>query len=281
MKLLEKFVNALTGVEYWVTVPLFIVMLVVMLMQVVCRYILEIPLAFSEELARYLFVACTFLGAAIATAERGHIEINFVELAIGKFFKNPTGRMRAAILMNVLRDLGTAVCLALVTYETYYLVVDQLKMGQISTAMEIPLWIVTGSMGLGLALCILHSLALIVLNLAGRGPMGYEFAWKESNRHVSDQHVHPILFVVLSVLRIPIPFSAGLAGILCMLLGDIPLAVIPARMFGSVDSFAFLAIPAFIYSGDVMALGGITTAMITWVRSLTGRLKGSVAATAR
>jgi TRAP-type transport system small permease protein len=181
MKVLEKIVNALTGVEYWVTVPLFIVMLSVMLLQVICRYILEIPLAFSEELARYLFVACTFLGAAIATAERGHIEINFVELAIVRFLKNPAGRIRAAILMNVLRDLGTVVCLSFVTYETYHLVTDQVKMGQISTAMEIPLWIVTASMFLGLALCILHSLALIVLNLAGRGPMGYEFAEGEQS----------------------------------------------------------------------------------------------------
>jgi len=88
-----------------------------------------------------------------------------------------------------------------------------------------------------------------------------------------------LLFIVLAVLRIPVPFSAGLAGILCMLLGDIPLAIIPAKVFNNVDSFAFLAIPAFIYSGDVMALGGITTALIAWVRSLTGRLKGSIAAT--
>ncbi len=88
-----------------------------------------------------------------------------------------------------------------------------------------------------------------------------------------------LLFMILAVLRIPIPFSAGLAGILCMFLGDIPLTIIPARVFGSVDSFAFLAIPAFIYSGDVMALGGITTALIRWVRSLTGRLKGSIGAT--
>ncbi len=86
-------------------------------------------------------------------------------------------------------------------------------------------------------------------------------------------------FMVLAALRIPIPFSCGLAGIICMILGDIPLAIIPAKVFNSVDSFAFLAIPAFIYSGDVMALGGITTALIAWVRSLTGRLKGSIAAT--
>ena len=88
-----------------------------------------------------------------------------------------------------------------------------------------------------------------------------------------------LLFMVLAVLRIPIPFSAGLAGIICMFLGDIPLAILPAKMFNSVDSFAFLAIPAFIYSGDVMALGGITTALIAWVRALTGRLKGSIGAT--
>lgn len=88
-----------------------------------------------------------------------------------------------------------------------------------------------------------------------------------------------LFFIILAILRIPIPFSAGLAGIICMFIGNIPLSIIPAKMFGSVDSFAFLAIPAFIYSGDVMALGGITTALIKWIRALTGRLKGSIGAT--
>ena len=78
--------------------------------------------------------------------------------------------------MNVVRDVGTIFCLSLVGYETYRLVVDQYVMGQTSTAMMMPFWIVTGTMFLGLALCILHSVALIILNLAGRGPMGYEFA---------------------------------------------------------------------------------------------------------
>ncbi len=176
IRILERFVNALIGIEYWVTVPLFLIMLALMLVQVVCRYILEIPLAFSEELCRFLFVSCTFLGAAIATAERGHIEINFTEMAITRFVKSRTGRMKSAVFMNIVRDLGTIACLWLVAHETYALVVDQYRMGQVSTAMELPFWIVTGSMFLGLALSILHSAALIVLNLAGRGPMGYEFA---------------------------------------------------------------------------------------------------------
>jgi TRAP-type C4-dicarboxylate transport system permease small subunit len=180
IKMLEKFVNALRGIEYWVTVPLFVLMLALMIIQVICRYILEIPLSFSEELCRYLFVCCTFLGAAIATAERGHIEINFTELGIDRFIKNRTGKMKAAIFMNVVRDLATILCLSLVAYETYALVADQFRMGQVSTAMLMPFWIVTGSMFLGLALCILHSIALIILNLSGRGPMGYEFAEGET-----------------------------------------------------------------------------------------------------
>ena len=101
------------------TVPLFIIMLALMFIQVIFRYILEIPLAFSEELCRFLFVACTFLGAAIATAERGHIEINFTELAIVRFIKDRMGQMRAAVFMNVIRDLGTIICLSLVAFETY------------------------------------------------------------------------------------------------------------------------------------------------------------------
>jgi TRAP-type C4-dicarboxylate transport system permease small subunit len=181
IRILEKTVNALRGVEYWVVVPLFVLMLVLMIIQVIFRYLLEIPLSFSEELCRYLFVCCTFLGAAIATAERGHIEINFTELAIDRFIKSRTGQLRTAIFMNVVRDLTTILCLSLVAYETYALVADQFRMEQVSTAMAMPFWIVTGAMFLGLALCILHSVALIILNLSGRGPMGYEFAEGEKS----------------------------------------------------------------------------------------------------
>jgi len=185
INIIEKFVNTLKGIEYWVTVPLFVLMLVLMIAQVICRYILEIPLSFSEELCRYIFVACTFLGAAIATAERGQIEINFTELTIERLFKTQSAQIKAGIFMNVVRDLGTIICLAIVAFETYFLVADQFRMKQVSTAMEMPFWVVTGSMFLGLVLCILHSAGLIVLNLSGRGPMGYEFAEGESKRCIS------------------------------------------------------------------------------------------------
>mgnify|MGYP001136863688 CR=1 FL=1 len=149
---LEKLVNALTGIEYIIVVPLFLIMLGVMFVQVIFRYYLEIPLSFSEELARFLFVACTFLGAAIATAERGHIEINFTEMTIARFAKSQSAKMRTGIIMNVLRDMGTIVCLSLVSWQAFSLTMDQYMMKSVSTAMSFPYWILTAIMLVGLLL---------------------------------------------------------------------------------------------------------------------------------
>ncbi len=51
---------------------------VVLLLQVVMRYFFASPLAWSEELARYLFVWLTFLGAALAFRLRAHIAVDVV-----------------------------------------------------------------------------------------------------------------------------------------------------------------------------------------------------------
>ncbi|MGE5454981.1 MAG: TRAP transporter small permease [Methylocystaceae bacterium] len=181
MKAVERFEKALTNIEYWVAVPIFSVMLAIMVLQVVFRYFLHMPLSWSEELARYLFVASTFMGAAIATREREHVEINFTELMITSWVKGLAQQMKFGIIANVFRDVVTIVFLTLVTNETYKLVVDQFNMGQVSTAMQFPIWIVTSTMFVGLALCIVHSVLLIILNLGGRGKMGYEFA-EEANK---------------------------------------------------------------------------------------------------
>ncbi len=89
-----------------------------------------------------------------------------------------------------------------------------------------------------------------------------------------------IIFLILSSLRIPVPFAVGISGIIGLIVGGIPTSVIPGALFNSLNSFVFLAIPAFIYAGDVMSLGGITKALVTFVRSIVGRFKGSIGATA-
>ena len=48
------------------------------LAQVVARYVFNRPLTWSEELARYLFIWCSFLGWVIASRRNGHLAMTFV-----------------------------------------------------------------------------------------------------------------------------------------------------------------------------------------------------------
>jgi TRAP-type C4-dicarboxylate transport system permease small subunit len=52
--------------------------LLCVLLQVFFRYVLSDPLVWSEELARYLFIWCAFLGWIVASRKRSHLAMTFV-----------------------------------------------------------------------------------------------------------------------------------------------------------------------------------------------------------
>ncbi|MEQ9813794.1 MAG: TRAP transporter large permease [Azospirillaceae bacterium] len=47
-------------------------------------------------------------------------------------------------------------------------------------------------------------------------------------------------------------------------------------MFGGVDQYALLAVPFFIFAGELMGRSGIAERLVTWVLSLTGHVRGSL-----
>lgn len=58
---------------------------------------------------------------------------------------------------------------------------------------------------------------------------------------------------------------------------DVPLIVIPQRMFTAVDSFSFLTIPFFMMAGAFMSAGGVTKRLVDFSLSLVGALTGGLA----
>lgn len=52
--------------------------LLCVLLQVFFRYVLNDPLTWSEELARYLFIWCAFLGWILASRRHSHLAMSFV-----------------------------------------------------------------------------------------------------------------------------------------------------------------------------------------------------------
>ena len=60
----------------------FILMLALLFIQVLCRYVFNLPLAWAEEAVRYVYIAVSFLGAAIAAREGTHIKIDILQCLI-------------------------------------------------------------------------------------------------------------------------------------------------------------------------------------------------------
>jgi len=89
-----------------------------------------------------------------------------------------------------------------------------------------------------------------------------------------------VTFFGLLALGVPIAFSIGIATVCTMLMSihSLPaLTTVAQRMATGIDSFALLAIPFFILSGQFMNRGGIARRLIDLAKVVVGRLPGSLA----
>ena len=88
------------------------------------------------------------------------------------------------------------------------------------------------------------------------------------------------VFVLLFTLGVPIAFCIGIATVASFLLAvDFMPAVttVAQRMAGGLNSFALLAIPLFILSGQLMAHGGIARRLIDFSKAFIGMVPGGLA----
>ncbi|WP_437399549.1 TRAP transporter large permease [Flagellimonas lutimaris] len=89
-----------------------------------------------------------------------------------------------------------------------------------------------------------------------------------------------ISFVSLLAIGTPVAWSIAISSMLTLLVSvpTLPaLATISQRMATGLDSFALLAIPFFILSGELMNQGGIAHRLIAFAKTLVGALPGGLA----
>ncbi|MDQ0338040.1 tripartite ATP-independent transporter DctM subunit [Caldalkalibacillus uzonensis] len=83
-------------------------------------------------------------------------------------------------------------------------------------------------------------------------------------------------FIILIFLGVPIAFSLGISSILYLMLADIPLSIVPQKMFAGINSFVLLCIPGFILAGNLMNASGITERIIAFTNNLFGHIRGGL-----
>src|SRR5437773_3538895 len=84
-------------------------------------------------------------------------------------------------------------------------------------------------------------------------------------------------FIALMVTGLPVAMAMAVAWrVYVMLTGDIPDFVVIHRMYGGIDSFPLLAVPFFIWAGNLMNSAGITNRIYNFALALVGWLKGGL-----
>jgi tripartite ATP-independent transporter DctM subunit len=263
----------------WTAATLVAAEIVVLLVGVIFRYALHQPLTWTDELASLLFMWLAMLGSVMA------------------FRRNEHMRMTAVVAASSPRVQRILECLALVTPIILLMGLARpafeyaIEEGDITTpameisnawrAMALPVGIVlmlevclgkvlqTRSWRMSALVAASVLLAAALLTLLG--------PWLT---HLGNFNLL-IYFVGLVgaavLLGVPIGVAFGLGVLAYLTRGTtVPLSVAVGRMDEGMSHVVLLAVPLFIYLGGLLGITGIAKAMISFLASLVGHLRGGL-----
>ncbi len=149
----------LIRIEQLVSVILLATIVVTMGAQVICRYVLQSPLSWSEEISRLAMIWLTFVAAGFVSAKHQHIAVDLIgdEPVNGD---QRSGPIRS--IMRCLRSPRLVQCIILIT--TLSLLIGGLRfvtwvypVGSPGVNISMSYWY--GAASVGLALMSLHAIA--------------------------------------------------------------------------------------------------------------------------
>ena len=83
-------------------------------------------------------------------------------------------------------------------------------------------------------------------------------------------------FVVLAALSMPIVFALGLSGFVGLLIGNFSLEKLPSSLVAGTQHWVLLAIPTFVFAGNLMERCGMSYALVNLARVLVGWVRGGL-----
>ncbi len=269
-KLFEKIVD-------WFAALAVVVMTLLVLFQVVNRYMIGWVVPWTEEVSRILFIWITFVGAYIALKANSHI-------AVSTLFDH---------FMPANREKISSISIFLVFYFISYLFWLSLKV--------IPATVGTTTPVLEISYLYIHLsfpifMGLMIIHLIGRiFQMGWRrlvFSCLVSMAFLAAVYLlfgikpfsGPVLVLVslactgiLIAFSMPIVFALGIGcAVFLVLFKDYPHQIMHTRMVGGIDSFPLLAVPFFILAGELLNIGGVTARLVALAKVLVGSIRGGL-----
>lgn len=128
----------------------------ILILQVFMRYFLRAPFVWSEELARYLLVWTAMLGVSLAVREGRHIKVDLLPTIMGP---------RAGRVFDFCAHFGVLIFCMLMIWFGVPLIERLAKIGQLSPALDIPMWMIYLSVPVGFGMAGIRALQAMYLDI--------------------------------------------------------------------------------------------------------------------
>lgn len=134
------------------------VLIVMGFVQVICRFVLKVPLAWVEEMMTFCMIWAAYLGASAAANERKHILVSmFVDLL-------PKGLRKA---FTVFSQILWLTCGFIMVYLGYYVTMNYMKRGATSLGGGYPFWVASIVIPISMFLVCIRVILLMISTLRG------------------------------------------------------------------------------------------------------------------
>ncbi|MEO7401540.1 MAG: TRAP transporter large permease subunit, partial [Polaromonas sp.] len=253
--------------------------IIVLFAGVVSRYVFHSPLLWSDELASILFLWLAMLGSVVALRRGEHMRMTAL------VNKSPPAR-RA-----LFEAVATAACLAFLlmvvwpaweyAYDEMAITTPALEISNLWRAAALPVGIALMGLFAALRLLRVASLRQSVIAAAIIAAIALAF-WLAGPLFAGLGRYNLVIFFVgvaggCVFAGIPIAFAFGLGtfGYLALTTGT-PLPAIVGRMDEGMSHLILLAVPLFVFLGLLIEMTGMARAMISFLASLLGHVKGGL-----
>ena len=85
-----------------------------------------------------------------------------------------------------------------------------------------------------------------------------------------------LIFAILLIIGAPIAIAIGLSSFIAMIQEGMSIDVFARNIFSGLDSFTLMAIPFFIFAGDLMLVGGTSRRLVDLAKKLVGWVTGGL-----
>ncbi|OIQ74624.1 sialic acid TRAP transporter permease protein SiaT [mine drainage metagenome] len=267
-----------TGIEI-IAAALVLVEIVVLLAGVTARYVWHEPLIWSDELASLLFLWLSMLGAVIALRRGEHMRMTGLVNRVSP---------QARSLLETLAMTIPLTFLALVIWPAFEYALEEAAI--VTPALEISNAWRAGAIPVGLGVMIVIAMLRLFrlynprqIGIAMLTTVGITFAfWLAGPLLAPLGKLNLIIFFVVLVAScvfsgVPIAFSFAMAtfGYLT-LTTHTPLVVLVGRLDEGMSHLILLAVPLFIFLGALIEMTGMAKAMIQFLASLLGHVRGGL-----